>query len=176
MIIIEGMDNTGKTTLLQELHQALEIPWVKSPGPEHLSGLSKDEWFRWVEASISPDQCCYLFDRHPLISEPIYGKILRGFDVFEGTYFKEGFKLANPLIIYCRPPRERIFHFGNRKQMESVIEFKEVLLATYDEFINQLRQDNFDIVIYNYTTMDVKTIITLAHRYLQGISTLKVVK
>ena len=176
MIIIEGMDNSGKTTLLNYLHETLELPWVKSPGPEHLSGLSREDWFSWIDASLSPDNIFYLYDRHPLISEVVYGWVLRNYNAFSDTDFHEKLLLACPLIIYCRPPKARIFSFGNREQMLGVIEQKERLLQNYDIHMQFLKNKGFEIVTYNYTTMSEESIVKVVNRYLNGMSILRVVK
>ncbi len=43
---------------------------------------------------------------------------------------ERGFPL--PLIIYCRPPEEKIFNFGDREQMYGVFEKRIDLLFAYD--------------------------------------------
>ena len=72
LIIIEGMDNTGKSTLVKKLSSYLphhEV--VVSPGPcaEHVQWC-KDELAR-TDSRI--------YDRFPIFSETVYGNIIRGY-------------------------------------------------------------------------------------------------
>lgn len=147
MIIVTGMDNSGKTTLAKQLSEELEMKVVKSTGP-----IPAAEQKEWVINQISgADERQAIFDRFPLFEEMVYGKVLRG-----KTNFKYGdpyFKLLrqiNPLIVYTRPSTEKILQFGEREQMEGVIEKAEKLLTAYDEFIFKLMSDCWRVIPYNY--------------------------
>src|SRR5690348_14203507 len=70
----------------------------------------------WVDDNISQGFQELIFDRHRLISEPIYGSILRaepepGFDDFEWfeARLRQLYKL-DPVIIYCLPPFEVVWN------------------------------------------------------------------
>lgn len=123
MIIVEGPDGAGKTTLMEELRVELELPVaprVVSKDAEALSDLK-----RWTEHNVQGGFQPTLFDRHRLISEPIYGSILRdrfepGFDDPSWLYFMYyQFYRAKPLIIYCLPPyknvRQNVIHDEDNK-------------------------------------------------------------
>lgn len=95
MIVIEGMDNSGKSTLAQKLADYMELFIQESEGPPK----SDDEINERVDryATMASD---YLFVRHPVISNAIYGQFRP-----EGNPITPGrtmlFYEAKPLIIYC---------------------------------------------------------------------------
>ena len=110
MLIVEGPDGSGKTTLIQGLQEryGFEVaPRVVSKDAEALVDL-KD----WVEANLAEGFQDLIFDRHRLISEPIYGALLRpqaesGFDDF--IWLSRQFnrlRRNRPVIIYCMPPKQ----------------------------------------------------------------------
>lgn len=113
MIIVEGPDGAGKTTFIRELQDRfpdLEVaPRVVSKDAEAMVDLKQ-----WVEQNVADGFQYKIFDRHRLISETIYGPILRSIQ-------EEGFLDANwvnqqmyqfykikPIIIYCLPPLKMV--------------------------------------------------------------------
>lgn len=108
MIIVEGPDGAGKTTLIKALQKRFDLPVasrVVSKDTEALLDLQ-----HWVDQNLAIGFQPCIFDRHRLISEPIYGPILRdraqpGFDNIAWLtprlrllYWK-----VQPIIIYCLP-------------------------------------------------------------------------
>jgi hypothetical protein len=109
MLIVEGPDGAGKTTLIKRLE-----PQLRWPVAERV--VSKDaeaqvDLKAWVEENLEtlkPKQLIY--DRHRMISEPIYGPILRGIlepgfnDRAWYSYYKQRFEACHPFVIWCMPP------------------------------------------------------------------------
>ena len=60
---------------------------------------------------------------------------------------KEKYK---PIFIYCRPKKENVLDFGDREQMEGVIEQSKKLLEAFDNLYNRMIQNEFDIFRYDY--------------------------
>ena len=152
MFIFTGMDNSGKTTLVNKVSKELGLPIVKSMGPNH----TKDEkhiWFLDQMAREKAFPCSVIFDRFLPFEEMVYGKILRGDPIYslDDPYMKS-LKDLNPTIIYTRPPSEAIFNFGDREQMEGVIETKEKLLAAWDDLMWKLQSRGWEVHVYDYTT------------------------
>lgn len=94
MIVIEGMDNSGKSTLGAALAEYLDLVVQESEGPP----LSDEEINERIDRyETMTDR---LFVRHPVISNAIYGKFRP-----EGNPITPGrtmlFYEAQPLLIYC---------------------------------------------------------------------------
>lgn len=152
MFIFTGMDNSGKTTLVNKVSKELGLPIVKSMGPNH----TKDEKHIWFLDQMTREKafpCSVIFDRFLPLEEMVYGKILRGDPIYslDDPYMKS-LKDLNPTIIYTRPSSEVIFNFGDREQMEGVIETKEKLLAAWDDLMWKLQSRGWEVHVYDYTT------------------------
>ena len=94
MIVIEGMDNSGKSTLAQSMADYMELIIQESEGPP----LSAEEINARVDRYERMEST--LFVRHPVISNAIYGKFRP-----EGNPITPGrtmiFYESNPILIYC---------------------------------------------------------------------------
>lgn len=94
MIVIEGMDNSGKSTLAREMADYMELIVQESEGPP----LSDEEINERVDKYAEMQG--RLFVRHPVISNAIYG-LFRP----EGNPITPGrtmlFYEAKPILIYC---------------------------------------------------------------------------
>lgn len=112
MIILEGPDGSGKTSLAAKLQTDLGlylIPKVVSSSAQAIGDVNG-----WVKKSLDRGFGPYLYDRHALISEPIYGpawkgQIREGFQQFEwlATAYAELDHIA-PVVICCLPPVEEV--------------------------------------------------------------------
>lgn len=150
MIIVEGLDNTGKTTLVDNLTATFQLRREKSPGPASL--LTHLEW---IVNALNDDDTCIIYDRYSVISERVYGPCLRGDSVFRdlSDSLLELTLQKVPLIIYCRPPVEKIVDWGDRTQMSGVKANVQSLLDLYDMEIWRVRRLNKDqnVIRYDYT-------------------------
>jgi hypothetical protein len=78
-VIVEGPDGGGKTTLVNYLRETLGLP-TPSRSSTSTGGPIPDleNWIRvystWPKGSVPHSR---LFDRHPIVSEPIYGRLIR---------------------------------------------------------------------------------------------------
>lgn len=112
MLIVEGPDGAGKTTLIEGLKEryGLEVaPRVVSKEAEPMVDLKA-----WVEDNLEKGFQDLIFDRHRLISHFIYAPIMGrflgpGLDDFAwltDAFFQ--FYAIKPLVIYCLPPRQAV--------------------------------------------------------------------
>lgn len=173
IIIVEGMDGTGKTTLVQQLAHRLEVKprkFVGSLGPS-------DDDYRWdlvnrTKLEIAELETTFakggsikrLYDRFPLISEAIYGPVLRDRNYFGGLYYPLRSRLLalKTVIIYCRPNREVIqANVHQSPQMSGVSEHFSKLLDAYDKLFVELTESpvNSYITVFDYTQDDVQDLI-----------------
>lgn len=94
MIVIEGMDNSGKSTLGEALASYLDMIVQESEGPPKSDQEINERIDKYQEMEGR------IFVRHPVISNSIYGKFRE-----EGNPITPGREMifweAQPLIIYC---------------------------------------------------------------------------
>ena len=155
-IIVLGMDNTGKTTLCRELSKALGYKHVNSLGPK----VSYMEMTGFINDTLESKEPMVL-ERFCFFEEMVYGKILRGESKFHwDDIYHQKLKAADPLIIYCRPSLEKVLDFGDREQMEGVIEKSGKLLLAFDDLYFSLAKRGFNNVItYNFETTTVQQLV-----------------
>lgn len=152
-VIVIGMDNTGKTTLCETLSNKLDFELIKSPGPK----ITKEEMVKFMEENLTSDKNL-IFERFPFIEEMVYGKILRHTNLFD---FREPIvdKLKEVKFIYCRPNKKCIFNFGEREQMEGVIEQSIPLLKKFDRIYRKLKNREIKVIKYDYNKMNVDEVM-----------------
>lgn len=169
MIIVEGPDGAGKTTLIRALVDGtgLEVaPRVVSKGAEAMVDLVK-----WTEYNVRAGWQPIIYDRHRLISEPIYGPILRErfeqkFDNPEWLHemFFTFYQRVKPLIIYCIPPFPAVWKNVQDDDDNKVVQDKKNIRAIYGAYLNRAMLEGilYDrAFIYDYTD-------TQAAGYLRG--------
>lgn len=156
MIIVEGMDNTGKTTLIQRLIRESgrgKLAAMVSLGPNQPT-LKQ---FHWIDKQIK-DSCLgnqlMVYDRFLPICDAVYGPILRKGSLWSNNHLilLELLEKANPLIIYARPHKDSVItgFSDGREQMDGVIENAQFLLKAYDNIMVDLDKKGFNIITYNY--------------------------
>jgi hypothetical protein len=154
MIIVEGCDNAGKTTLVQKLSDELRLLTVLNRRRPKTLLESWDYLYAIMPAvKLLPT----VMDRFMAVSEPIYGPICRKealytpMDIRQQFDYVQRFLKRPPLLIYCRPSRERILDFGDRPQMAGVIDNADNLIGAYDLRMTWLRNELvLPVVRYDY--------------------------
>lgn len=97
-IIVEGTDGAGKSTLVQHLVRVYRLPTQHSEGPPHYPGEMDDR----VERYFSYKEP-HIFDRHPCISQPIYGTLRETHqDDIHPDLLAKFYSQPN-IFIYCEP-------------------------------------------------------------------------
>ena len=109
-IVVEGPDGAGKTTLVKQLEDVTQFKLMPRRVGQDTQALV--DLKQWVEEDNSTRENWRLYDRHALISEPIYGPILRSQQkpcftnpVWMKTELQRFYDRI-PLIVYCLPPLE----------------------------------------------------------------------
>jgi hypothetical protein len=129
-IVVEGVDGAGKSTLITAIHMVIHWPIQGSEGPPLFPG----EMDRRVKRYASIRTPC-IFDRHPVVSQPIYGT-MRSHEDFISRELIDDFYKTNPIFIYC-DPIERGMSSHRRSiidtdaHLHQVIEHYATLLALY---------------------------------------------
>jgi hypothetical protein len=159
LIIVEGVDGSGKTTVIRDLRtQSRTYFWVASSSrrPSTLPALCDALYWLSQASSLPLPIIC---DRFPLISEPIYGPILRGKSMLEEMNGRNKSKNADLMhqidrVIYCRPPRAEIIKnlkITESSQLGGVIDNLDRLLFSYDSKMDSLRDQGVYVHRYDYT-------------------------
>lgn len=145
MIIVEGMDNSGKSTLAARLAYDLQGCVIANKRkPTEFNHFLQQIAIATASDAMMPT----VLDRISLISEPVYGR-LRG-QRFNINELVPMWYMMNATIIHCRPPFERILHFDEREQMPGVIENARELYEAYDNVMKGVAHYQ-RVVTYDYT-------------------------
>jgi hypothetical protein len=159
LIVVEGPDGSGKTTLIQTLKEFTGFP--VAPRVVSKEAQAMTDLKEWTENNVDRGFQATLFDRHRLFSEPIYGPILR--DKFEPgfddpawfAYYMAKFYQCRPIVIYCMPPLETVLHNLQGDEENSAVQFaaREVYGAYYNKSITEYVLRDFTF-LYDYTSSD----------------------
>jgi hypothetical protein len=158
IIVVEGPDGAGKTTLINKLVEMTGLPVaprVVSKDAEAMVDLQA-----WVEDNVTQGFQPVIFDRHRLFSEPIYGPILResfepGFDNL--CWFNEmltKFYECKPVMIYCLPPFETVRRNTQADPDNRVVQDHHTIKQVWSMYFNKVMTDHVlygDAWIYDYT-------------------------
>ena len=140
LIIIEGCDGTGKTTLLHKLAADLNLPIVKSYRPRTATDIQQFD--NWANAAPRTPLC----DRHAAISDLVYGPLLRGST--PSTLEMAKSRLNNNYLVFCQPPAQEVqANIFVEPQMDGVIQRLKDIYNRYELLMEDLGP-NF---VYDYT-------------------------
>lgn len=102
LIVCEGPDNSGKSTLAARIAHRFGFTVYESEGPPTETETIDDRIRRYMHrdaASVVP--CVYA--RHPVVSQPIYASIKGNRGDAVDAALREQFYNSEPLLIYCDP-------------------------------------------------------------------------
>jgi len=110
MIVVEGPDGCGKSNLVQRLAEDLNLPVAERVVAADTTPMVDIN--TWIQMNLDDGWQEVLFDRHRLISEPIYGSVLRErsqlmdvkLETVQTWYYH--WQLIDPIIVICLPPFE----------------------------------------------------------------------
>jgi hypothetical protein len=165
VIILEGPDGAGKTTLAHLIGDRFDLKVLHSPGPGNLLHL----WL--LEATIQeradrrsdilPALRPQVYDRF-FFSELVYGPILRKRSCyppeFHGLFFNYILPSARPLVIFCLPPlHEIIIAAKHNEQMDGVMEHLDEIWQAYNVripiWMAGLRSYGNNSLVYHWTNL-----------------------
>ena len=135
IIVLEGIDNSGKSTLAKYLSAKFGWSVQGSEGPPKYEGEMNDRLARYVSLDN------IIFDRHPVVSQEIYKTIRTGHDAagMDPLYVRL-FYASMPLFVYCDPldrgMSEHRFSVGvdTEEHLRQVSEGYTIMLHMYREW------------------------------------------
>lgn len=131
IVVIEGPDNSGKTTLAVRLASMSGAVYLKSQRPSELKELQLAK-FNHLLQSAERYNGVAITDRHPAISELIYGKVLRGGHSLSPDSIENSLSYVDA-IIFCRPHSEKLLStLRERAHLDGVIDNASQLIEAYD--------------------------------------------
>ena len=155
IIVVEGPDGAGKTRLIEDLRRESHRHFIdirRNGQPTHDSQVfSASHWLRNLPPALD-----FVLDRHPGISEAIYGPLFRG----RSLVSTEPSEMAQRLdtvdwLIYCRPPSNTIAaNCLSHNQMDGVNDHVPALVEAYDYYMRRL-SNYFKFIRYDYTGVTV---------------------
>lgn len=159
MIIVEGPDGSGKSSLVKKLCIDLSMPVAEKA----VSGDQSDilDVQKYVDQHLDWGFHRILFDRFALISEPIYSAAMRKIAPRNGWMDYQWLSQAHarmravaPLVVICLPPLDEVWKNCQRDEFnQRLFPEKQRIAAVYWLYFN-LAARNPAYVLYDYTKDD----------------------
>jgi hypothetical protein len=157
-IIVDGPDGAGKTDLIRDLSNHLGLPvhprFVQSrtQPPDDLDQRVMDDL---ATPAFSDGYHTWIYDRHPLISEPIYGLVVRGelLGRFQYPSWLDRMRatLADRcIVVWCLPPYAEVVSNVNPERDRA-----DVVPKIYDIYQAYQRSHKMwtgPFLVHDYTT------------------------
>lgn len=170
MIIIEGCDNSGKSTLAKQLSERLGITVHHSGGPPKDDNEIRSR-HDFVVSSLAI-RTKIIFDRVPCISDQVYGPIIRGYSPLDEDDMAELNDHLDFPILYCRAPTKILMEVVNDHETHGFDTVEHLLgveqnalriIQRYDEMVSMLPH-----ITYDYTgsgsTVTIDRLVTMIGR------------
>ena len=177
MIIVEGPDNSGKSTLVEWIKENFNVQEInRRHGPP---ANAEDIKFRTelvLDTEIhSHPRRNFITDRFSLIGESVYGPILRGKDLWkeipqDKERLEKTLRLLNPFIIYCRPDLDTILDlshhqikpYDTQEHLSSLAKNQRLIIEAYDNYFEK----HFFPFFYRYNYKEGEEALNQLKHYL----------
>jgi hypothetical protein len=173
VIIVEGPDGSGKSTLVERLAREIRLPVASKVVASDTQPIVNIR--DWTESNVHKGFQPVIFDRHRLISEPIYGPAMRrrqDAEFYDLTWLADmmwHFYNAKPIIIYCMPDiltvRENVLRDETDNQA-----VRDHIVAIYAGYVARASMDFTRGVgkLYNYKTSRFDDLVGWVKMNLEG--------
>jgi hypothetical protein len=152
LVILEGADGSGKSSLATRIRKDIDeyLLFLKSNGPPHTLGQLAN--VLGVLTNLRDQSIPVVTDRNPVISEYVYGPIIRGKCMHALSIEQMARWFKDTMIIHCRPNYQALAA-GVRKevQMEGVVLNHRHIIQAYDDLMGFLEKEGVYIKRYDYT-------------------------
>ena len=157
MIIVEGPDGAGKTTLCERLCSDFDLAMGErgTKNRDLIYSTTRNDTWGAVRAELDCKMPPLVWDRLGPFSDPIYSRYsipsrACAFAVSEIAFFKQFIRQFQIPVIMCLPKKHVVVEnvLGDGHQMEGV---EEHIDKIYDEYTNLSRYHYMPFVKYDYT-------------------------
>lgn len=156
MIIIEGLDATGKSVLADRISLLTTWPIQKSEGPEQYPGEILDRCDRY---RTYPDE--YIFDRHPVISQQVYGHFSNKTPI--APHYQVMLQARAPLVIYSSGDNHGEHHVKDYDTPDHIKMITDKRSEMEKMYLQILRDHFPGFIVYRWQFMN--TIVDAAMRH-----------
>ena len=167
-VVVYGCDNTGKTTLCDQLIEFLNSNGVPAKKVKSLGVADFQKQVSFVSqqlADIKNEWEICIYDRFPIIEEEVCGTLLRNKNHFEKyPDFVNNVLKKISFFIHCDPGLETILNWGEREQMEGIKERAKDLNDLYAAYA-AVHKIESRVIDYNFKTDNWLDIANLLYNY-----------
>ncbi len=159
MIIIEGPDGSGKTTLATKLATGLTKRVLHAGGPPK----TREDIYDRIYGQFL--QFGEILDRATIVSEPVYGPLLRKKIQIKPESWKRWVQIYSDrgfILIYCRPSINLLLRhtsqetavlregksYKSEAQVERVKKDIVKIVCAYDDVIKKIRSSGMEVLTY----------------------------
>ncbi len=130
MLVFEGLDGSGKSYIAEHIQKLTGWHLQPSEGPEKYPGEIVKRIMRY---NTLPRKT--IFDRHPLISQYIYGALKPG-SIPPPVYLLQEFKRLQPFVIEARNNFPHILKDHDTMDHLKIVAQRPTLARLYSEFFD----------------------------------------
>ncbi len=169
LLIVEGPDCAGKTTLINELMKKYQNPHMIHHNA-YLNDTNATLWYNYLIPMVdaynhNTIHSDLIFDRS-WIAEPIYGQVMRGgqdrIQVYQKRSLERIALSLGAVVVYCLPPVETcVGYFKDRMDIEYLNKIDQ-LKQVHFNYVNQSEQaqrSGLYGLVYDYTNESVDSLI-----------------
>jgi len=168
IVILEGPDGAGKTTLATTLAVRYQYNFKRCGPP--ISGLPEIERYTCLIENADASSKRIVFDRLH-VGELVYGPIVRGHSqlTLQDLYsLDKQLYIAGGVVVYCLPPYiDCLASFMKKQELEGeYLKLQEQLRQVYNEYCLLARLRGEDCIIWDYRANPTKDMARiLSHEF-----------
>jgi hypothetical protein len=164
-IIVEGPDGAGKTRLVKQIVSAYDMQIAKRASTSEGGPIvNVDQWVEDVETNIlmsRRNKTPFIFDRHAIISEPIYSLVLQRqtAEMFRIPWWVTARRQAlynHTLVVFCLPEYAVLDRNVKDPTISQMPGVAENIHEIYMRYIHLWQNWGGPNIRYDYTRGDVE--------------------